>query len=245
MGEKTGIAWTDRTWNPWHGCIKISPGCKFCYMYREKERYGQNPFIPVRSKTTFHAPLRWESGRVFTCSWSDFFIEEADEWRDEAWDVIRDTPHLTYQILTKRPERIREHLPKTWGDGWSHVQLGVSAEDQPYADQRIGELIELPAKVRFVSAEPLLSEIVIRSYWSPFLHWLIAGGESGSGARPCNIKWLDSLRIQCDHARIAYFLKQFGSRPHTDGIPIKVTGAGSDPTEWPEYLRVQQFPEAA
>jgi protein gp37 len=212
-------------------------------MYREKERYGQNPFVPVRSKTTFDAPLHWKSGRVFTCSWSDFFIAEADGWREEAWEIIRRTPHLTYQILTKRPERIREHLPKTWGDGWSHVSLGVSAEDQPYADQRVGELVELPASVRFVSAEPLLDEIVIKTYWSPFLHWLIAGGESGAGARSSNIRWFDSLRIQCNHARIPFFLKQFGAKPHTDGIPIRVTGAGNDPAEWPEYLRVQQFPK--
>src|SRR3990167_11527130 len=111
MSDKTHINWTEATWNPWHGCIKVSPGCKNCYMYREKNRYGQDPAVVVRSKpATFNAPLKWkEPARVFTCSWSDFFIKQADPWRDEAWDIIYQTPHLTYLILTKRPERIEAH----------------------------------------------------------------------------------------------------------------------------------------
>ena len=107
MGETTGIEWTDATWNPWYGCEKISPGCKLCYMYRDMERYGRDPYTPTRSKTTFRAPLKWADPRlVFTCSWSDFFIAHADPWRTEALEIIRATPHHTYQILTKRPERV-------------------------------------------------------------------------------------------------------------------------------------------
>ena len=248
MGETTGISWTDHTWNPWHGCIKISPGCKLCYMYREKERYGQNPFIPVRSKTTFQAPLKWTSGRVFTCSWSDFFIEQADDWREDAWDIIRRTPHLSYQILTKRPERMTGHLPKDWGSGWSHVWLGVSVENQAYADERIPILCRTPAAIRFLSIEPQLEDVWIEptlmgqdSCGRP--DWVICGGESGHGARPFDIRWADSLRQQCKRADVAFFLKQFGSRPNSGGLPIRVTGAGADPAEWPEYLRVQQFPD--
>src|ERR1700761_9152752 len=117
MGETTGIQWTNKSWNPWQGCRKVSAGCKFCYMFREKEKYGQNGSRIVRSKTTFTAPLKWKDpSLVFTCSWSDFFIEEADEWRQEAWDIIKATPHLTYQILTKRPERIGMCLPADWGN---------------------------------------------------------------------------------------------------------------------------------
>jgi protein gp37 len=145
MGETTGIAWADRTWNPWHGCLKVSPGCKLCYMYREKKQYGQNPMLVQRSKTKFNEPLKWNSGRVFTCSWSDFFIEEADAWRPEAWEIIRKTPQLTYQILTKRPERIAAHLPADWGDGYSNVWLGVSVESQKYANERIPLLLKTPA----------------------------------------------------------------------------------------------------
>lgn len=108
MAENTKIEWTDATWNPWHGCRKVSPGCKNCYMFRDKARYGQDPNIVVRSKdATFYAPLKWKEPRkIFTCSWSDFFIEEADEWRDEAFAIMALTPQHTYQVLTKRPERM-------------------------------------------------------------------------------------------------------------------------------------------
>src|SRR5262245_22876419 len=108
MGERTGISWTDVTWNPWQGCHRVSAGCRGCYMYAQKRRYGQEPSAVSRSSwATFNLPYRLrEPGRVFTRSWSDFFLEEADDWRPMAWDIIKDTPHLTYQILTKRPERI-------------------------------------------------------------------------------------------------------------------------------------------
>lgn len=170
MSEHTNIAWTDATWNPWHGCEKVSPGCKHCYMYREKQRYGQDPRNVTRSKTTFRAPLKWtKPARVFTCSWSDFFIEEADPWRDEAWEIIRQTPHLTYQILTKRPERMAGRLPWTT-EPWPHVWLGVSVEDQANADARIPLLLDTPAAVRFLSVEPLLAAVDLRAWllgWCP------------------------------------------------------------------------------
>ena len=128
MGERTGIEWTDSTWNPWMGCHKVSPGCKHCYAERETTRWGKDFSQVRRSKTTFDAPLRWkEPRRIFTCSFSDFFIEEADVWRDDAWEVIRQTPQHIYQILTKRPERIAEHLPKTCffcGMEWGPEHVG-------------------------------------------------------------------------------------------------------------------------
>lgn len=111
MAEKSKIEWTEATWNPWHGCHKVSAGCKNCYMFREKKHYGQDPNVVVRSKTTFYDPLKWkESRRIFTCSWSDFFIEEADAWRDEAFAIMALTPQHTYQVLTKRPERMLEYV---------------------------------------------------------------------------------------------------------------------------------------
>ena len=97
MGNISHIQWTDSTWNPWHGCKKVSDGCKFCYMYRDKERYGQDPTQVTKSKTKFAEPLLWkESRKIFTCSWSDFFIDEADEWRQNAWDIIKATPQHIY-----------------------------------------------------------------------------------------------------------------------------------------------------
>lgn len=169
MGDKTGIAWTQATWNPFQGCTKVSPGCANCYMYTEKRKYGQDPEQVVRSKPpTFNRPLSWKEPRmVFTCSWSDFFHEVADPWRDEAWDIIRRTPHLTYQVLTKRPERILEHLPADWGEGWANVWLGTSVENQRWANTRIPLLVNVPATVRFLSCEPLLGPVdlaTVRGY---------------------------------------------------------------------------------
>src|SRR3990167_1053022 len=186
MSEHTGIEWTDRTWNPWMGCERVSPGCDHCYMFSEQKRHGRDPSVVVRSKTTFDAPLKWKAPNdgtgnlVFTCSWSDWFHKDADPWRDEAWDIIRRTPHLTYQILTKRPERIAEHLPKMCfscgvsdtihaeamvhshgfqGWPWPNVWLGTSIETQQYAEKRIPILTSVPAKVHFLSCEPLLGPI--------------------------------------------------------------------------------------
>lgn len=177
VAERTGIQWADATWNPWHGCTKVSPGCTHCYMYREKEHYGQDPREVVRSKTTFTAPLKWKDRkRVFTCSWSDWFHEAADAWRDEAWDIIRRTPHHTYLILTKRPERIAACLPKLWGfKGWGHVWLGVSVETQEYT-ARIPQLLSIPARVHFLSLEPLLGPLNVVEWLVPPMH--VAWGDA-------------------------------------------------------------------
>jgi protein gp37 len=121
----SGISGCDESWNPWHGCEKVSEECRFCYMYRDKERYGQNPIQVVRSKTKFDAPLKYKTPKlVFSCSWSDFFIDHADPWRPEAWEIMRQASQHTYLLLTKRPERIVDHLPDRWP--WAHVWLGVS-----------------------------------------------------------------------------------------------------------------------
>jgi protein gp37 len=135
-------------------------------MYRDKARFKQDPRLVVRSSpATFNAPLRtgkdrYRSGdRIFTCSWSDFFIREADEWRADAWEVIRKRPDLIWQILTKRPERIRDHLPPDWGSGWPQVHLGVSVENQDTAEERIPVLLRIPAAIRFLSMEPLLEGV--------------------------------------------------------------------------------------
>lgn len=218
MGINSNIEWTGQTWNPWHGCKKVSPGCKFCYMYRDKDRYNQDPTVVIRSKDgTFNAPLFWGNLNiplVFTCSWSDFFIEEADEWRPEAWDVIRKTPHLTYQILTKRPERILEHLPEDWGSGWDNVWLGISAENQEMYDRRVPVLLEVPARVRWISAEPLIGPIYAGAIQE--LDWVVIGGESGNeegpwGYRPSQLDWFQNLISDCYHNDVPVFMKQTGT----------------------------------
>lgn len=255
MGDTTGIQWTNKTYNPWTGCLKVSPGCKFCYMYRDKTRYGQDPMAIVRSSpATFNAPLRWkEPAHVFACSWSDWFVEEADDWRDEAWDIVRRTPHLTYQILTKRPERIQDHLPTDWGEGWPNVWLGVSVENQEYADKRIPLLLQMPTAVRWISAEPLLGPLDLRPYLQmqylgmgeeePMLSWVIVGGESGPHARPMHSDWVRSLRDQCKAAGVACFVKQAGE------VLAKEWGCrdhkGGRMEEWPVEFRVREYPEAS
>jgi protein gp37 len=205
MGDTSGIGWTEATWNPWYGCTKISPGCKFCYMYREMQRYGRDPFTVQRSKTTFNAPLKWKEPRlIFTCSWSDFFIEAADSFRGEAWHVIYRTPHHTYQILTKRPERINAQLPLCWPEIDNYVWLGVSVESPEYK-WRIDELRKVPAKTRFLSVEPLLAPIPNLNLEG--IHWVIVGGESGSD-RECRVEWITDIVDQCRKVKVPVFVKQ-------------------------------------
>ena len=215
MGKNSKIEWTEHTWNPWQGCPKVSDGCKHCYMYRDKQRFGQNPAEVVPSKqATFTAPLRWKDpgARVFVCSWSDFWLADADPWRGEAWDIIRRTPDLNYQIPTKRPENIESRLPADWGDGWANVWLGVSVENERYYP-RLDILAEVPAALRFVSAEPLLGPLDLTPWLrSGNLDWVITGGESGPGARPADPAWFRAIREQCLAVGVPYFHKQNGGR---------------------------------
>lgn len=245
--ENSKIEWTDHTWNPWYGCQKVSPGCKNCYMYRDMQRTSLNPRQATRAKpATFCKPLAWKApARVFTCSWSDFFIAEADPWRDDAWDIIRRTPWLTYQILTKRPENIPARLPGDWGEGYPNVWLGVSVENMEY-HSRIWDLCQVPAAIRFISAEPLLGMIdlgmdafLADSIGTPVLplrklsqliHWVIAGGESGPAARPMHPQWLKFLRDQCREAKIPFFFKQWG-----EWLPGDQDGAGPAGEKTPRY----------
>lgn len=234
MGTNSKISWTNDTWNPWTGCEKISPGCKNCYMYRDKKRYGQNPKKIFRSKTTFKAPYKLNGPLVFTCSYSDFFIPAADEWRAEAWEIIKATPHLTYQILTKRPENIKDRLPSNWGDGYPNVWLGVSVESQEYVP-RIWELAKLPASLRFVSYEPALGPLnLITELVLQMVDWVIGGGESGPKARAADPEWFHRIQHQCSICEIPYFHKQNGGN-------TKIAG------EWGgnllQGLKYQEIPE--
>ena len=209
MGENTAIAWTDNTWNPWQGCHKVSSACDNCYMYREKKHYGQEPSAVIRSsKQTFNQPFKFKPGKVFACSWSDFFIQEADPWRSEAWSIIRNTPWLTYQILTKRPERIMDCLPSDWGKGWPNIWLGVTAENREMWDERVSVLKPILAAVHFVSYEPALGPLGDIDLSD--IEWIICGGESGPNARPMHPDWARSLRDQCMAAGVPFFFKQWG-----------------------------------
>lgn len=251
---RTTIEWTNYTWNPWVGCKKVSAGCKNCYMYREQEQRGNDPALIRRTKT-LNDPLKWnkETGNkksmVFTCSYSDFFIEEADNWRNEAWDIIRRTPNLIYQILTKRPERILGHLPIDY-ELINNVWLGVTAENQKEADKRIPLLLKIKAPIRFVSVEPMLERINLNSEnlypkgsWLKFgeftpygkrpIHWIICGCESGKNARPMELDWVRDLRNQCELANVPFFLKQM----MIDGKLVKMPEL--DGKVWAQYPMVR------
>ena len=235
MGRNTKISWTDHTWNPWQGCARISSGCKFCYMYRDKKRYGQDPTTVVRSKKpTFNAPLKWkDEALVFTCSWSDFFLPEADEWRDDAWDIIRRTPHLTYQILTKRPDKILDRLPPDWP--LPNVWLGVTVEDNDNT-WRLNVLADIPAILKFISYEPAL-EFVCFAPWlaTRDYEWFITGGETGAGCRPSDKRWFIRSRNTCYRYGIPFLYKQFGGTKKIDGV---YGGAELDGRLWQQIPRV-------
>lgn len=225
MGEASDIGWTDATWNPWMGCSKVSPGCDNCYMFRGMRQYGRDPEVLQRTgDRTFYSPLRWKEPRmVFTCSWSDFFHQDADGWREDAWKVILDTPQHTYQILTKRIGRV-----VAWSQSHpfpDNVWIGTSVENQKYL-ARVLVLARIKATVRFISCEPLLGPLDLSHLVGPspfteddydpnptyakLLDWVIDGGESGSNQtrRPAEYDWFRLLRDQCQAAGIPYFHKQ-------------------------------------
>ena len=221
MGESTRIEWTGSTWNPFIGCRRVSSGCANCYAERIVNGRMGGDFRVVRraADATFNAPLRWHKPRrIFACSISDFFIEEADPWRDDAWDVIRRTPQHTYQILTKRPERIDGHLPADWGRGWPNVWLGTSGETHQFAFERGALISQVPARVHFLSAEPWLETDVTnvsQYYWTVlnFYEWVIVGGESGPHCRPMDERTARALVEGAQRAKVPVFLKQLGGHP--------------------------------
>jgi protein gp37 len=239
MGRDTVIGWTQHTWNAWRGCTKVSPGCKNCYMFTAQERYGRDPTKVERTKT-WADPLKWQrkaeaegrSEMVFTCSWSDWFHEDADPWRAEAWAVVRRCPNLIFQILTKRPQLIAGRLPPDWGAGYPNVWLGVSVENRKHGLPRIDALRTVPAAIRFLSVEPLLEDLGVIDLSG--IGWVIVGGESGPGYRPMDHAWAASLRDQCRAAGVPFFFKQ-SAAPRTEmGTKLE----GQTIREYPAIRRV-------
>ncbi|MBM3455966.1 MAG: DUF5131 family protein, partial [Bacteroidetes bacterium] len=183
---KTFISWATYTHQFWRGCTKVSEGCKYCYMHRIQEKNNRDPSVIRRSADAeFYSPKAYKEGEIiFVNSLSDFFHKDADPWRQEAWEVIKDCPQHSWLILTKRPERIKQCLPADWIGNYSNVMLGVSIESQEYVDRMI-ILSEVPDAKRFISAEPLLGplhlcfEDGIGQRPIDSIKWCIIGGESG------------------------------------------------------------------
>ncbi len=216
--ENSNINWTDHTWNPWSGCRHVSAECDHCYAdFFVTNRMGGDFGEVRRTKTTWKDPLKWNRKaaqlaseidrrvRVFCASLTDFFIQDADEWRDEAWEVIRQCHNLDWLILTKRPQLIPRRLPLDWGDGWPHVWLGTTCGVRS-SYSRLDALRSIPAKVRFISAEPLLESLADINLDG--FHWLIAGGESGPGFRPMREEWAVELRDICARDNVGFHFKQ-------------------------------------
>ena len=218
MGANSDISWTNDTWNPWQGCKKISEECRYCYMHHLKHKWGQRPDRVSRSRPqTFNLPLTTFKGPlVFVCSWSDFFIPDADAWRPEAWDIIRQCPHLIFQLLTKRPHLIPTRLPWDWGQGYPNVWLGVSVGMNKYA-HRIPELLQIPARLYFLNASPLLENLYIDLSG---IDWLITSGESGpkDKFRPANLNHFRHLRDTCRRFNVPFFLYQLGGNHKINGV---------------------------
>lgn len=219
MAENSGIEWTHHTFNPVVGCTKISPACDHCYAETWAKRSGQSDlWNGERRKTkTWGVPVKWnkeaaEKGiryRVFCASLADVFDNQWEtEWRDDLWKLVKETPNLDWLMLTKRPQNIKKMLPPDWGTGYENVWLGATVENQEEANKRLRHLIEVPAKVRFLSMEPLLGEVNI-SLHIHGIHWVITGGESGPNYRPANANWFRFLRDQCNQYGVPFLFKQW------------------------------------
>lgn len=263
MAEETGIAWTDSTFNPWRGCMKVSEGCKNCYAEQLVTKrqglpvWGQDARRIVAAESTWKNPVRWNkqaaaNGRqqkVFCASLADVFERYEGPAMDAVWAararlflLIRDTPNLIWQLLTKRPENIMDMVPQSWRDSWPrNVWIGCTVENKKRAAERIPHLLQVPAAVRFVSYEPALEPVdftrieVVKpeppngpGVWLNALtghvigpddilphhvDWLIIGGESGPEARLFNPAWADWMVTQCKSAGVPVFVKQMGSNP--------------------------------
>lgn len=208
-------------WNPWHGCKKISEGCENCYMYYLDRKRNMDGSKIFRTKEGFDYPLhrdrrgqyKIKSGeRLRVCMTSDFFLEEADEWRPEAWDIMRRRSDVKFMILTKRANRIEKCLPPDWRDGWDNISLNVTAENQRRADERIPILLDIPAKHKGIMCAPFIGPVDLEKYLDGTIDEVVCGGENYDGARPCSFDWVRSLREQCVRHEVKFTFIETGTR---------------------------------
>lgn len=212
-------------WNPWHGCHKISPGCRNCYVYCRDTSVGKDASVVVKNASFSLPVLKKRTGEykipsgceVFTCGTSDFFLDEADEWRKDAWAYIRERQDLTFLIITKRIHRFEANLPKNWENGYPNVRIGCTVENQEMADFRLPLFLQMPIQRRIIICEPLLEAIDLLPYLSRAVELVVAGGESGKAARVCDFNWVKSIRDQCVKADVSFYFKQTGAFLKKDG----------------------------
>lgn len=214
-------------WNPWHGCVKCSEGCEDCYMYfldQVRDRVGSEIY---RTKTKFRYPLQKDRRRKYkvqsgeqlrVCMTSDFFLEEADPWREEAWDIMRQRRDVIFFLLTKRPQRVETCLPRDWGNGWENIFFNVTCENQRRTDERIPLLLELPFKHKGIMCAPFIGPVSIRRYLkSGQIEQVKCGGENYDGSRPCNFDWVKKLRQECLDYNVTFCFIETGTNFIKDG----------------------------
>ncbi len=277
MGDNSKIEWTDATWNPTTGCSKVSQGCKNCYALRDWPRLAANPksvyYQREFTDVQYHAdrldqPLRWRDPRmIFVNSMSDLFHEKIpDAFIDQVFAVMASADRHTFQVLTKRPERMADYMHDLYagrmyevaalksGVGYTpmvsfaqqlpNVWLGTSVENQETANERIPLLMDTDATIRFLSCEPLLGEIdlaVASNEWQKYIDWVIVGGESGPKARPMEWRWAARLRNHCCLYGVAFHFKQWGEH-NAQGMRVGKRAAGRllDGREWNEFPEVRR-----
>ena len=247
MAQNTKIEWSDHTFNPWWGCTKVSPACDHCYAEALSRRvgldlWGHRNTRRFLSMDYWRQPVRWDSlakesgvrARVFCASMADVFEwgRELSVWRAKLWRLIDETPNLDWLLLTKRPHLIRRLIP--WQGEWpQNVWLGTTIESQIWLEKRVPYLLENNAPVRFLSCEPLLGELNLNlALGKDQVNWVIAGGESGPGARPSDPDWIRNIRDQCVENNVPFHFKQWGDWAPLDHINVIVPKTVKDEGEY-------------
>jgi protein gp37 len=235
----------DKAQSFWMGCEPLTIECNNCFAARCTKWHGHSPRNVTRTRfPVFFAPLKWEPSIIYVMPWSDFFIEQADEDRGEAWSVIRRTPQHTWLILTKRSGNISKRLPRDWGSGWPHVWLGVSVGGDDFT-YRIDRLFEIDAAHYWVAYEPAIAPLSLRPYlpgnheFDKALDWVVCGAEGGNKPRAMELDWAQKPRDECRETGTPFYLKQIGKHH------MRKCGKdndGANPEDWPEDLRVRECP---
>ncbi len=219
-------------WSPWHGCHKCSEGCANCYVYYLDKQRDKDASIVTKSKTNFNLPLKKDrqgdykiapNSEVATCFTSDFFLEEADGWRDEAWSIIKSRPDVKFLICTKRVERVEKCLPKDWGEGYKNVAIAVTCENQKRADFRLPIFEKVPAFKKFIFVSPILEKVNLEKHLkSGKFDRVCVGGESYAYARECDYDWVKDIFAQCQKYGVEFDFHQTGSNFIKDGKRYKI-----------------------
>ncbi len=218
------------SWNLWHGCHKFSAGCLNCYVYRMDGRHQLDSSL-VRKTNYFDLPLKRNrqgeykipSGEtVYTCFTSDFFLEDADAWRPQAWQMMRQRSDLNFFFITKRIHRMQECLPPDWGEGYANVTIGCTVENQEMVEYRLPIFLKAAIRTKLIICEPLLGPEDLSPFLTPQIQQVVVGGESGVDVRVCDYAWVLKIREQCIAHRVAFHFKQTGANFRKEGRQYRI-----------------------